>query len=306
MNRPLLDVNRDQAMVPETAAIIRNAHGTAPGYHFSEHGKHFFVTPGVPFEMKAMAERVILPVLRASVTEHRAVVNLRSSGIGESVLADRLSGIEMFFDRASLAYLPSPLGVTLRITVVDRNRSAAEQLRDAMKAFVLERAGDFIYGEGSTSLEEVTGKLLHGRGASLAVAESCTGGLLASRITDIPGSSSYFERGLVTYSNACKTELLGIDPGLIAAVGAVSRDVAIAMAMAVRARSGSSYGLSTTGIAGPGGGSEAKPVGLVWIGLSAENFGSDRGRTKARAVQAALELLRRRLIGLPLPPSSQS
>lgn len=309
MNRPVLDVNRDQAMVPEAAAVIRNVHGTAPGFHFTERGKHFFVTPGVPFEMKAMAERVILPVLKSSVTEHRAVSILRSTGIPESVLAKRLAGIDAFLDRASLAYLPSPLGVTLRITAISDDRRAAEQLREEMKAFILERAGDFVYGEGAVTLEAVTGALLRGRGASLAVAESCTGGLLAGRITDVPGSSEYFERGLVTYSNESKTSLLGIDPALLRSVGAVSREVAIAMAEAVRINAGASFGLSTTGIAGPGGGSEEKPVGLVWIGLSAEGFsdawrydlGTDRGRTRTRATQAALELLRRRLLGLPLP-----
>jgi nicotinamide-nucleotide amidase len=309
MNRPVLDVNRDQAMVPEAAAVIRNAHGTAPGFHFTERGKHFFVTPGVPFEMKAMAERVILPVLKSSVTEHRAVSILRSTGIPESVLAKRLAGIDAFLDRASLAYLPSPLGVTLRITAISDDRRAAEQLREEMKAFILERAGDFVYGEGAVTLEAVTGAVLRGRGATLAVAESCTGGLLAGRITDVPGSSEYFDRGLVTYSNESKTSLLGIDPALLRSVGAVSREVAIAMAEAVRTRSDASFGLSTTGIAGPGGGSEEKPVGLVWIGLSAEGFadawrydlGTDRGRTRTRATQAALELLRRRLLGLPLP-----
>ncbi|MBL0175703.1 MAG: competence/damage-inducible protein A [Ignavibacteria bacterium] len=313
LNRPVHAANRDQAMVPEAAAVIRNANGTAPGFHFADRGRHFFVTPGVPYEMQAMAESVIVPVLRASVTEHRAVVNLRSTGIPESVLAMRLDGIDAFLGDAALAYLPSPLGVTLRVSAIDTVPREAEKRRDAMKRFILDRVAEYVYGEDGVTLEQTVGTLLRGRGSTLAVAESCTGGLLANRITDVPGSSAYFERGAVTYSNASKTAMLGVDPAIIAAHGAVSRETAVALAIGARETAGTSFGLSTTGVAGPDGGSAEKPVGTVWIGLSAEgfadawryDFGTNRARTKLRATQAALDLLRRRLLGLPLHPSPQ-
>ena len=168
------------------------------------------------------------------------------------------------------------------------------------------RAGKYIYGVEDEELEEIVGKLLLERHLTIAVAESCTGGLIADRITNVPGSSAYFERSYVTYSNKSKLADLGVAGSLLASHGAVSREVAEAMAGGVRLKANSDIGISTTGIAGPGGGSAEKPVGLVWIGYSDRsdtlalqfNFGDDRRRTKERAAQAALELVRKKLLTL--------
>ncbi len=311
-HRPVSASNRDQAMVPASARIIRNQHGTAPGYHFPREGKHFFVTPGVPFEMQGMLESYILPVLRELHGSTRATVTLLTTGIPESTLADALRGIESMEEGCTVAYLPSPLGVRVRLTSVAQDAAAAEARIEHLRAFAEERAGEYIYGSGRSSLEEIIGAMLADRGQTLAVAESCTGGHLADRITNVPGSSQYFERGVVCYSNRAKEELLGIDPALIAAHGAVSRQTAEAMADGVRRTTGCSFGLATTGIAGPAGGSAAKPIGLVWIALSSDDgtfaydfhFGGDRVRTKQRAAQAALDMLRRALLRLPLLPTS--
>jgi nicotinamide-nucleotide amidase len=311
-NRPVTATNRDQAMVPAAAEVIRNRNGTAPGYHFRRDGKHFFVTPGVPFEMQGMMESYILPLLREISGSTRTTVTLLTTGIPESTLADALGGIESLEEGCTVAYLPSPLGVRVRLTAIAEDAETAEQRIERLRGFVTQRAAEFVYASDRSSLEEILGVMLVERGQTLAVAESCTGGRIADRITDIPGSSRYFERGVVCYSNRSKEQLLGIDPALIAAHGAVSRQTAEAMAERVRLVAGTTFGLSTTGIAGPDGGSAAKPVGLVWIGISSDagtfahdfHFGGDRMRTKQRAAQAALDMLRRSLLRLPLQPTS--
>jgi nicotinamide-nucleotide amidase len=309
--RSMSDRNRDQAMVPASAQVIRNFHGTAPGYHFSEAGKHLFVMPGVPYEMKAMTEHYIVPVLTALHPRRRAVRTVLTTGIPESTRADTLAGIDKLLPSTSVAFLPSPLGVRIRLTGLagseDEARTAVEQL----ESFVREHAGEWIYGKDIETLEEHLGIILTAAGETLSVAESCTGGLITDRITNIPGSSRWFDRGVVAYSNQSKTDLLGVDPRDIERFGAVSREVCIAMADGIRHAGGSVYGLSTTGIAGPDGGTAEKPVGLVWIGLStpdhsfahAFRYGDDRMRTKQRAAQSALDMLRRHLHSLPLVSS---
>ncbi len=307
LNRELLPMNRDQAMTPAGASVMRNRHGTAPGFHFNKDGKHFFVTPGVPWEMRAMAEDYIIPVLLPQSGVSRRMLTLRTTGIPESLLALRLDDLAARFPAVSVAYLPSALGVSVRLTATSREREAAEAAVEAARSFIAERCGEFIFGVDGDTLEAVVGALLVERGMTLATAESCTGGLLGSRITETPGSSRHFDRGVITYSNSSKSELLGIPRDLIVSHGAVSLEAAVAMAEAARLRSGTSCALSITGIAGPDGGTPEKPVGLVWIGLSVAGaayahrffFGEDRGRTRMRAVQAALDLLRRRLLGLP-------
>lgn len=306
--RELSKLNRDQALVPKDAEYIRNTKGTAPGMHFMRDGKHFFVTPGVPSEMKAMVRESIIPELRKEIRSAKAIKVLMSTGIPESLLAQKLEGVEEHFEEAGLAYLPSLTGVRMRLSAEADTREDAEKKLNRLQEFIYERAGEFIYGEDEVSLEERIGELLRERGETLAVAESCTGGLIGSKITDIPGSSAYFERGVVTYSDASKQSLLGVAEATLIAHGAVSREVAIEMARGVRKNAGTSYGISTTGIAGPDGGTDEKPVGLVWIGISSDrgdravsfHFGNDRHRTKVRASQAALELLRRDILGLPI------
>lgn len=309
--RPLTDVNRDQAMVPASARIIRNLHGTAPGYHFNEGGKHFFVTPGVPYEMHAMVSEDILPGLRESLRSMHESITLLTTGIPESALSEQLDGVAALEECVVVAFLPSPMGVRVRLTASGNDRRHCRAALQRVEQFVHARAAEYVYGTGKQTLEEVVGHLLHERHFQLSVAESCTGGVITDKLTNISGSSAWFERGAVTYSNRSKNELLGVPPEVIAAHGAVSRETAEAMAEGIRVRSGSDIGVSTTGIAGPTGATPGKPVGLVWIGLSTDTarfahpyyFGGDRIRTKQRAAQAALDMVRRALLSLPPVPT---
>lgn len=310
--RPPSVSNLDQAMVPDGAAIIRNSEGTAPGYHFSRDGRQMFVLPGVPYEMHAMMARDVVPRLREGFRDARVSLTVLTTGIPESTLADALHGIESFRDGCAVAYLPSPTGVRVRLTAIATAREEADlRIRD-LHAFVLGRVGEYVFGYDQDHLEDVVVRLLVERGLTIAVAESCTGGAITDRLTNVPGSSACFERGMITYGNRAKTDLLGVDPAIIAATGAVSAETAAAMAAGVRRAAGASIGLATTGVAGPTGGSAEKPVGLVWIGISRDgdtqvfpsHFGNDRIRTKQRAAQAALDTVRRVLLGLPLHPST--
>lgn len=307
-NMSMLKINEEQALVPRGSSVIQNHHGTAPGYLFEQQGKFFIVMPGVPYEMVGMMEQFVLPFFRkrgtGRVILHRT---LKTTGIAESVLANQIGDVRALFAEDSgvtLAYLPSPAGVRLRITV---KAMSTEEARDKVKGVeekIRARAEKYIYATDDEELEEVVGKLLSERKLTIAVAESCTGGLLANRITNVPGSTAYFERGLICYSNDSKLSELGVPADDIGRFGAVSREVAEAMASGVRTKSNTSIGLSTTGIAGPTGGSPEKPVGLVWVGYSDQsgtialrfNFGEGRQRIKERASQAALELVRRKLL----------
>jgi len=304
-NLPWTAMAEEQALVPEKAEIIPNPVGTAPGLYFRHDDRHLFVLPGVPYEMREIMEGSILHMLRpmagGSAIRHRT---LRTTGISESMLAQRLGNIEELTGGASLAFLPAPTGVRLRITAREADDRQAGRAVEEAERKIRDRAGKYIYGIEEEELEEVLGRILTERGMRIAVAESCTGGLIANRLTNISGSSSYFERGVVTYSNRSKTESLGVPEELLTAHGAVSREVATAMAEGVRRIAGTDIGLSTTGIAGPTGGSAEKPVGLLWTGYADAGgstavkfqFGDGRLRFKERASQAALELVRRRLL----------
>ncbi|MCB2205671.1 competence/damage-inducible protein A [bacterium] len=309
--RPLTAVNRDQAMVPQAARVMRNSEGTAPGYHLQKNGKHFFVTPGVPYEMHAMFAQHVAPALRDSVQGARASVTLLTTGIPESSLADLLKGVDTRHRDVRVAFLPSPLGVRIRLTARAADETGAGAALREVRDFVTSRAEEYLFGSGTQTLEEVVEALLVERGQSLAVAESCTGGLIADKLTNVPGSSTCFERGVVTYSNESKTQLLGVPAELIETHGAVSREVAEAMAQGIRRSAGTDIGIATTGVAGPSGGSAEKPVGLVWIAVSSPEgtvaqdfyFGEHRMRTKLRAAQTALDLVRRQLLAFPPIPS---
>jgi len=305
-------INEDQALVPRSCTVIQNDNGTAPGFMFERDGKYLIAMPGVPFEMKAMTEKFILPFFSSkssgSVIQHRT---LKTTGIGESFLAEKIGDVQSLLGSASgssLAFLPSPTGTRLRITVRAKTIEEAQERIHLVERGIRSKAGKYIYGVDDDELEQTLGKLLLDRRLTIAVAESCTGGLIADRITDVPGSSAYFERAYVTYSNGSKMHDLGVPSDLIDKYGAVSREVAEAMARGVRLKANTDIGLSTTGIAGPTGGSPEKPVGLVWIGYSDRsatlaikfNFGDNRERTKERASQAALELVRRKLLNIEL------
>jgi nicotinamide-nucleotide amidase len=304
-NMPWTAHTQEQSMVPRGSLVIPNRYGTAAGILFEQGGKHFIVLPGVPYEMESMMNETVVPLLRAKAKAdtilHRT---LRTTGIPESQLAMRLGGLGIVLGEDRLAFLPSPRGVRLRITVKGTDRDRCGQRVNEIETYIRERAGEYIYGTEQEELEAVVGRLLTERSLTIAVAESCTGGLITDRLTDVPGSSRYFERGLITYSNASKTDLLGVPGHLIDTRGAVSEEVARAMASGVRTAAHTDIGLATTGIAGPTGGSPEKPVGLVWIGYAGAdgaeaihlNFGGTRRLIKERASQAALDLVRRKVL----------
>ena len=297
--------HEEQTLVPRKAKVIPNPVGTAAGMLFEENNRYFIVLPGVPYEMKEMIDQSVAPFLSSKVTgsviRH---LTLRTTGIAESSLARQLGSIDELLQGAKLAFLPSPTGVRMRISVYGEEVEAVTAKVSEVEKRIRAKIQKYIYGTGEEELEEALGKLLTERHLTIAVAESCTGGLVADKITNVSGSSNYFERGVVTYSNKSKIELPGVPEKLINIHGAVSKEVAEAMAAGIRQRSQTSIGLSTTGIAGPTGGTPEKPVGLVWIGYADKdstfalkfNFGDNRMRTKERAAQAALELVRRRIL----------
>ena len=301
-------INQEQALVPRDCTVIQNAFGTAPGYFFNRDGKYFIVMPGVPTEMNGMMENFIVPYFTQHtsglVIRHRT---LKTTGIPESYLADKIGNTEELFPVSagiSLAYLPSFLGVRLRVTAKAKSAQQAEASIKEVERKIHERAGKYIYAADDEELEHAVGKLLSERKLTIVVAESCTGGIIADRITDVSGSSSYFERGMTTYSDDSKLVELGVPSVLIQQYGAVSKEVAEAMAFGIRTKCNVDIGISTTGIAGPTGGTTEKPVGLVWVGYSDRHetfamkftFVNDRRRIKERTAQAALELLRRKLL----------
>lgn len=298
----------EQTMVPRKAGLIENPVGTAAGFVFEDGLKRFIVLPGVPYEMEEMMDRSVIPMLlplaKGMAIKHRT---LRTTGIPESMLAERLGDIEALLEGATLAFLPAPTGVRMRITVLDTNPEAAERRVREVEERIRSRAASFIYGTDKEELEDVLGHLLADRNLRMAVAESCTGGLILNRLTNVSGSSAYVERGVVAYSNRAKIQLLGVPEELIASHGAVSKEVAEAMASGIRRTAGTDIGLSTTGIAGPAGGSDNKPVGLVWIGFASADevlavehrFGGSRTLIKTRASQAAMELVRKKILEEP-------
>jgi nicotinamide-nucleotide amidase len=304
-NRQWSQSYEEQTMFPRKATLVPNPVGTAGGMRFEEKGKYFFVLPGVPYEMKEMIDQTIIPFLSTrvsnSVIRH---LTLRTAGISESMLAAQLGDIEDILQGASLAFLPSTIGVRMRITVHASDEPSAGKLVHEVEERIRAKVQKHIYGIDDEELEEAIGKVLTERKLTLAIAESCTGGLVANKITDVSGSSNYFMQGVVAYSNQSKIESLGVAEELIQQHGAVSKEVAEAMAAGIRRIARTDIGISTTGIAGPTGATETKPIGLVWIGYSDSeatlamkfNLGDGRKRVKERATQAALELLRRQLL----------
>jgi nicotinamide-nucleotide amidase len=304
-NMPWTPAAEDQTMVPRAATVFPNPVGTAPGLRISRGERHFFVLPGVPYEMEVMISGSVIPFLAplavTAAIRHRT---LRTTGIPESFLAQKLGDLDEILRGQTLAFLPSLTGVRLRITVHATDAGDADRQAAAIEERIRAKIAEYIYGVDEEELEDVVGRMLTLQGKTIAVAESCTGGLIAHRFTNVSGSSAYFERGVVAYSNASKTSLLGVPADVIAAHGAVSKEVADAMAEGIRRSAGASIGLSTTGIAGPTGGTAEKPVGLVWIGYADASgslalkftLGEGRARIKERASQAALEIVRRHLL----------
>ena len=303
LGRPMPAVNRTQAEVPAGATVLPNPRGTAPGLWVEDGGRVVVMLPGVPSEMRGLLAEEVLPRIVAQggagiVVRSRTV---RTTGIAESALAELVGGIEDEIAPLTLAYLPSTEGVDLRVTAWGLREDEAEHRLAATSAMLRERAGEHHYGGDGTDLAAVVLDQLRARQLRLAVAESCTGGLLGSRITGVPGASDVFAGGIVAYDNPVKHELLDVPDALLNAHGAVSEEVVVAMAAGAQRRFGVDAALAVTGIAGPGGGSQEKPVGTVWLAARLGSdaralkriFLGDRGEIRARSAQAVLDLLRR-------------
>jgi nicotinamide-nucleotide amidase len=306
--RPMPAANRQQAMLPEGARKLQNNHGSAPGIWLEdERGRWVAMLPGVPREMRGMLADTLVPLIRERLGDDRRVVRsrtLRTTGVGESFLADRVATIQPGVGDVSLAYLPNADGTDLRVTVRGLEPEEADRRLATAAARLREAVGDAVYGEDGADLAAVVLDLCRARGLTIGLAESCTGGLLGARLTAVAGSSDVVLGGVIAYSNALKTALLDVPPGVLAHQGAVSDAVVRAMASGARAATGASVGVGITGIAGPGGGSEEKPVGTVWIASDLEGavesrrlrLIGDRAEVRQRAAQAALEMVRRRVL----------
>lgn len=303
--------NRTQAEIPEGAHILTNRHGTAPGIWLEDgKGRWVAMMPGVPREMRGMLAEELLPAIRARARGEETIIlsrTLRTTGIAESAIADLLGpaflgGPETELGSLPLAYLPGIAGVDLRVTAKGLPRARAEKLLEEAIVKLKSRVSAYAYGEDDSDLAAVVLDQCRVSGYKLAVAESCTGGMLGERLTSVPGSSEVFLGGVIAYHNDLKLALLGVGEADLERHGAVSEQVALQMASGIRERLGADLGVSVTGIAGPGGGTADKPIGLVWIAVhgskrEARRFHlvGDRGEIRQRAAQAALEMVRRAL-----------
>lgn len=299
-------INQNQALIPQGAKYFDNAVGSAPGILVQEDKVIFIALPGVPREMKYLLDEQIVRYLQSQKITGKIVhKKIRTTGIVESALYEKVEGIIKETKEVKIAFLPGYQGVDIRLTATPKAGKAAEGAVGQVEKKILDRIEEFVYTTDNESPEELVGRLLKEKRMKLAVAESCTGGLLASKLTNIPGSSDYFDRGVVTYSNQAKTQILGVPEEIINKFGAVSPQVAEAMAKGVVKTSGADLGIAVTGIAGPGGGSEEKPVGLVYIGLANRSkawvekflFGEDRLIIRERTAYEALNIIRLHLSG---------
>ncbi|HEX9671442.1 MAG TPA: competence/damage-inducible protein A [Thermoanaerobaculia bacterium] len=300
------EVNKRQAEVIEGAELLANARGTAPGMRLEAEGTTLFLLPGVPFELEAMVAADLEPWLAARTGgAGRETAVLKVACLPESAVEERITPAYAEFGREAITILAKPGEIRLLATAAGPPAERRARLA-AMQERLAELAGDAVFARREEeTLEGVVGELLRRAGRTLAVAESCTGGLVAQRVTAVAGSSDYFVGGVVAYTNRLKTELAGVPAELLRAHGAVSEPVAVALAEGARGRLGADYGIGVTGVAGPGGGSEAKPVGTVHISIAGPDgppghrrvrFPGDRERVRWQASQLALELLRRRLL----------
>ena len=300
-----------QALIPSQATVLPNPMGSAPGFTLVWRGTHIIALPGVPAEMRAMVQQSVIPHVisqfeRSKSRGRQPVMRIlfHTWGMPEADVDAKLKGLMTKRVPVALGLLASPAGVLVSLTTKGE-RGLKEGALTALADEVRARLGEWIYAEGQDTIEEVVGRLLSKQRRTVAVAESCTGGLITYRLTQVPGSSVYVDRAAVCYGNQAKIEMLGVSAKLVDDYGAVSREVAAAMAKGMRERAGVSVALSITGIAGPGGATETKPVGLVYIGLDDGGhevitrefrFHGDRSIIRQRAAQAALDMLRRWLL----------
>jgi nicotinamide-nucleotide amidase len=304
--RSMIESNLRQADVPEACRVLMNNHGTAPGMWFEKDGTILISLPGVPYEMKGLMEDHVIPELKqmnnVPQVVHRTIM---TQGVPESYLAAMLRDWETALpDCVKLAYLPRPGIVRLRLTIVDKCATEAKQLLDVSIGKLLKIIPEHVFGYDDITLEESLGSLLRETGLTLASAESCTGGNIARMITSVPGSSTYYSGSVIAYENRIKSMVLGVDPQVIEEKGAVSREVVEQMAEGVRKVMGTDAAISTSGIAGPDGGTKEKPVGTTWICVQHKEesyarkyrFGGSRQRIIEQASHTALQLLRRLIL----------
>lgn len=301
--------NERQALIPQGAVVLPNAHGTAPGLAIRlGDGRVVMATPGVPSEMRSMLDAQVIPYLckTFSVKSRIRSRTLKACGITESALDETISDLIRLSRNPTIAILAYPGEIHIRLTVKSESEMEGDRLLDDLETRIRTRLAEFLFGRDEERLEEAVGRLLLDAKATVAVAESCTGGLVCHRLTNLPGSSAYFMHGEVVYSNEAKERLLGVPRELMAEHGAVSRPVALAMAVGMRQVAGTDLALGITGIAGPGGGTATKPVGLTFIALASGDgvicreyrFLADRDTNKLLASQKALDILRRHLLSL--------
>lgn len=288
------DINRNQAMKPDIGEVIPNPIGSARGLHLSNKSYHLFAMPGVPAEMKSMMTDTILPWIESRSKSKIHVTVMRTTGIMESVLYEKVQGILDDYPQINVAFLPRFTGVDIRLTTSDKN--ALNQLVDQISPVIQK----YHFGGEGVELEDVVGRLLTENRKTIATAESCTGGLIGDRLTNISGSSLYYKGGIVAYSNSVKEKTIGVKKETLDSAGSVSEDTALEMARGIRNKLNADIGLSTTGIAGPKGGTKEKPVGLVYIAISYDSgekvyrftFTPHRKTNKLMTSQAALNITR--------------
>lgn len=293
--------NRRQAMTPAGATVFDNPHGSAPGFAVDDGSRVAIALPGPPGELEPMLRERAMPWLVERFGVAAVIVTrvLHTVGIGESDLDERIADLFRSSRNPSIAVLARPGLVDVKLTAKAADRASAAPMIAALEARVRERLGDSIFATDDGSLEQSIGEALRARGWSIGVAESCTGGLVAAAIASVPGASDYFKGGVIAYADDAKAQLLGVDPALIARHGAVSGEVASAMAAGARDRLGATLAVATTGVAGPGGGTPAKPVGLVYVALARPSgevavrrldLPGNRGVIQRRATIAALSM----------------
>lgn len=300
--RAMPEINVRQAMIPEGATILPNPRGTAPGLWIEHDGRIVVLLPGVPAELRALFETEVGPRLaRLNHAERLYTRELRIMGLTESEVEQRVSPLYALYPDTETTILATANGIELHPRAWSSDPAKAEKLLDEIVSRMALALGEHLYSSSGELMEEVVARVLTENHATIAVAESCTGGMLGERLTNVPGSSSYFLGGVVCYSNELKTSLVGVPKEVIDAKGAVSSEVALALADDIRKRTGATIGVGTTGIAGPGGGTPDKPVGLVHISIADEHgasekafrFPGDRDRIRRFATQTALDMVRR-------------
>ncbi|MCX7942601.1 MAG: competence/damage-inducible protein A [Dictyoglomaceae bacterium] len=307
-NLPLTEGNKKQAYIIKGSMILPNDFGTAPGLIYNKNNKILILLPGPPKEMIPMFENYVIPYLQKFKDEILFSKVLRLCGIGESYIEERILDLIENQNNPTIATYAKEGEVIIRITARARDEKLSENLISPIEKEIKRRLGEYIYGEGETSLEEVVGKLLIEKGLTISIAESCTGGMLTSKLVNCPGISKVLIEGIVVYSNDSKIKRLGVKPETLSKFGAVSKECAIEMAIGIALKSGSKIGLSITGIAGPNGETFEKPIGLVYIGLFLKGevkskeyrFSGSRERIRTLATINALNLLRKEIISQQL------